>query len=448
MKAMLLTKLKLTSALVVVVALTVLGVGHAILQTPATEPAKVQEANPKPQVTKAGAAKTRSPLDLRKIQPPGGVPLIRSRSRIVVFAMNRVRKRLEAVPKEDLDKWVAELERLIDQKLKDGLPSSKQVCRTDFVTHMSVAFDDLRWNAEKADNLFKRAQALPPSEVKAWKEAFEALLKKEIGQTDTAVFNGGPAWDVPLVLFPVDAFHQGHKYNAECGKKYRTRLKQLSAEDVALWKGKVDQFGGKQLDAAVNIVLLDAFFEKEKFQRDKFKAAIAQLDAKKKTTAREEKGERDKLQGTWQLLSLELDGLRMDEGRSDVNILARLLGERRPEPNEVAHLRIEQKSLALLHTPAMYDPETVNRRSAMEQADIDFAIDATQSPKVIELTWKECPWNGVKDFVRKAIYALDGDRLKLCLSRNDEDLEAPTEFLAKAGSGRLLWTFKRDPASK
>jgi uncharacterized protein (TIGR03067 family) len=84
----------------------------------------------------------------------------------------------------------------------------------------------------------------------------------------------------------------------------------------------------------------------------------------------------------------------------------------------------------------------------MVGANIDFTIDATQSPKVIVLTWKECPWNGAKDFVRKAIYALDGDRLKLCLSRKDEDLEAPTEFSAKAGSGRLLWTFKRVPASE
>jgi hypothetical protein len=37
----------------------------------------------------------------------------------------------------------------------------------------------------------------------------------------------------------------------------------------------VDQFGGTALDAAVNIILLDDYFDKEKFQRDRFKAAIA-----------------------------------------------------------------------------------------------------------------------------------------------------------------------------
>ena len=72
--------------------------------------------------------------------------------------LNKVRKRLEAVPEEDLEKWVVELERIMDKKLKDGVPSARQVCRTDFVIHLSVAFDDLKWNAKTADNLFKRAK--------------------------------------------------------------------------------------------------------------------------------------------------------------------------------------------------------------------------------------------------------------------------------------------------
>ena len=112
------------------------------------------------------------------------------------------------------------------------------------------------------------------SEAKVWKEAFEALLKKKIGQTDTEVLDGGPAWAVPLVLIPIEALHEGQKYGAERGKKYLARLKQLTAEDVSLWKDKVDKFGGTKLDAAVNIILLDDYFDKEQFQRDKFQAAI------------------------------------------------------------------------------------------------------------------------------------------------------------------------------
>jgi hypothetical protein len=212
--------------------------------------------------------------DLRNIRPPGGVPLLAGRpgTKISVDFVEKASKRLEAVPAEDLDKWVVELERIMDKQLEGGL--AKQACRTYFVNRVSVAFDDLKWNAKTADNLFQRAQTMPPTEAKAWKKAFEALLKKEIGQTDKEVSDGGPAYAVALVLIPVEVLHEGPKYSAARGKKYRARLKQLTAADVSLWQEKVDQFGGTELDAAVNIILLDDYFDNEKFQRDKFKAAI------------------------------------------------------------------------------------------------------------------------------------------------------------------------------
>ena len=212
--------------------------------------------------------------DLGNIQPPGGTPLpiVGPKGELTVEGGNKVRKRLEAAPAEALDKWVVELERIMDQKLEGDL--AKQACRTYFVTRMSVAFDDLKWNAKAADNLFQRAQTMPSSEAKVWKKAFEALLKKEIGQTATTYKDGGPAFAVPLVLISVKALHEGHKYSVERGQKYLARLKQLTADDVSLWKDKVDKFGGTKLDAAINIILLDDYFDKEQFQRDKFKAAI------------------------------------------------------------------------------------------------------------------------------------------------------------------------------
>jgi hypothetical protein len=212
--------------------------------------------------------------DLGKIQPPGGVPLDYGRpgTPIKVDAVEKARKRLESAPAADLDKWVVELERIMDKKLDGDL--AKQACRTYFVSRMSVAFDDLDWNAKTADKYFQRAQSMPATEAKAWREAFEALLKKEIGQTAITNYDGGPAYAVPLVLIPIDALHEGQKYSAERGKKYLARLKQLTAEDVSLWKDKVDKFWGTELDAAVNIILLDPYFDKELFQRDKFKAAI------------------------------------------------------------------------------------------------------------------------------------------------------------------------------
>lgn len=219
--------------------------------------------------------------DLGTIRPPGGVPLrIAGPDRkISVDGLSRVKTRLEAVPAAVLEKWVVELERIIDIKLKDGIPSAKQTCRTDFVIHMSVAFDDLKWNARTADELFHRAESLPASEARTWKEAFELLLNQQIGQTDTSNYDGGPAWAVPLVLIPVDSLYEGQKYSIERGRKYLARLKQLTADDVTLWREKVDEFGGTTLDAVMNIILLDDHFDNENFQRDRFLAAI---EARKK----------------------------------------------------------------------------------------------------------------------------------------------------------------------
>jgi hypothetical protein len=202
--------------------------------------------------------------DLGRIQPPGGVPLMPGGAGIEITpgAIERMRQRLEAAPAADLEKWVVELERITDKKLDGGL--ERQGCRTYFVTRMSVAFDGLKWNAKSADALFKRAQTMPATEAKAWKQAFETLLNEKFER----------AYVVPLVLVPVDALYEGEKYSVERAKTYLARMKQLTADDVSLWNDKVDGFGGTRLDAAINITLLDGYFENEKFQREKLKAAI------------------------------------------------------------------------------------------------------------------------------------------------------------------------------
>ncbi len=200
--------------------------------------------------------------DFGKIRPPGGVPLFPSGAEITVQAGDAASKRLEAAPAKDLDMWVAELQRITDKKLDGWL--EQQGCRTEFVSRVSVAFDGLKWNAKSADNLFRRAKTMPSSEARGWKEAFERVLHDKVE----------PACRVPLVLIPVDALYNGQEYSAERAKTYLARLKQLTADDVALWLDKVDAWGGTRLDAAMNIILLDDYFNQERFQRDKFKAAI------------------------------------------------------------------------------------------------------------------------------------------------------------------------------
>ncbi len=191
-----------------------------------------------------------------------------------------------------------------------------------------------------------------------------------------------------------------------------------SKRNVGTWKRvSPSEKGGRKENAS-----------KEETERPTAKTAQQTGEVKTKPGVRPAervKEDKARLQGTWQLISLEWDGLTAGEGR--------------PELKET-RLRIEQDTLTLSGTPL-----AVLAKSGAKNAVADFTLDPGQTPRVIVLTWKECPWNGKKDFVRKAIYAVDGDRLQLCLSREDNEKEAPREFSAKTGSGRLLWTFQRVP---
>ena len=211
--------------------------------------------------------------ELREIQPPGGVPLPLGGPGQPISAEfgRRATQRLESGSRGDLDEWVRELERIIDTPLK-GLAA--QACRTHFVTRMSLAFDGPDLNPKASGRLFQRAQTLSSEEAKLWKTALEALLMKVIGQTDSEVLDGGPSYAVPLLLIPVDALHEQERYSPARGEKYRARICQLTPADLALWKERVDTFGGTQLDAAVNIILLDPFFENETFRRDRFHSTL------------------------------------------------------------------------------------------------------------------------------------------------------------------------------
>ncbi len=118
--------------------------------------------------------------DLRKIEPPGGVPLVGASGR--GNRGGRDPRRRPNVwsphPLEDLDQWVAGLERIMAQKLETDL--EKQGCRTFIVVHMTEAFDDLQWNAKKAVPLFKRVQTMSMSEAKAWKDVCTPDEKRDV----------------------------------------------------------------------------------------------------------------------------------------------------------------------------------------------------------------------------------------------------------------------------
>ena len=155
--------------------------------------------------------------------------------------------------------------------------------------------------------------------------------------------------------------------------------------------------------------------------------AQARGDKGEKQPAPAPKGDEDKVQGTWRLASAENDGLRIGEGRDEI---------------KDDRLVIEKSSLTLsgVARSPLTKPEPVT-------AVAEFSLDTKPTPKVIVLRWKKS-LTGKEDVTQKAIYAVDGDTLKLCLHLHDEKGDdPPTDFSADAGSNRVLWVFKRDPAS-
>jgi RNA polymerase sigma factor (sigma-70 family) len=135
------------------------------------------------------------------------------------------------------------------------------------------------------------------------------------------------------------------------------------------------------------------------------------------------KDEIGRLQGTWRAVAAVNDGNKVSVG----------------SPNLNHRLVVDKTSLKLFD---LGEPEA-------GKAVADFTLDTKRTPKVIVLAWKNSPFGASKEFTQEAIYELEGDTLKLCLSMDiPDDLKAPTEFSSKAGSRRGLWTFKRELQDK
>src|SRR3954467_1205263 len=68
-----------------------------------------------------------------------------------------------------------------------------------------------------------------------------------------------------------------------------------------------------------------------------------------------------------------------------------------------------------------------------------FTVDPGKKPREIDFEATEGAAAGTKIH---GIYEFDGDTLKLCLTSADQD--RPTDFTAKAGSGRTLTVWKKE----
>ncbi|OWK45475.1 hypothetical protein FRUB_01806 [Fimbriiglobus ruber] len=73
-------------------------------------------------------------------------------------------------------------------------------------------------------------------------------------------------------------------------------------------------------------------------------------------------------------------------------------------------------------------------------ATVTFKVDPSREPKWINLTITIAD-SDFKGKTQPGIYKIDGETLTFCVA--DIGAERPTEFTAKAGSGRILTTYNR-----
>lgn len=120
----------------------------------------------------------------------------------------------------------------------------------------------------------------------------------------------------------------------------------------------------------------------------------------------------EKLQGTWNIVALEMGGEKKTENA--------LKGSK---------IIVKGDTFTSLSMGAIYKG--------------NIKVDVNAKPKRLDLIFTEGPEKGNTNF---AIYELDGDTWKICL--NVTGKERPKEFASKAGSGYALETLKREAGGK
>jgi uncharacterized protein (TIGR03067 family) len=119
-----------------------------------------------------------------------------------------------------------------------------------------------------------------------------------------------------------------------------------------------------------------------------------------------------RLQGSWSVVTLETDGTK-----------------------------IEEKSLK--GAKIIVDGDNFTTVGMGQTYKGKIKIDGSAKPKALDMMFTEGTVKGTTSF---AIYDLDGDTWKLCLTVTSAD--RPKEFATKAGSGHALETLKRDAGEK
>lgn len=119
------------------------------------------------------------------------------------------------------------------------------------------------------------------------------------------------------------------------------------------------------------------------------------------------KAEKAKLQGTWKVVSLEIDGTKAPE--EDI------------------------KKMSLV----FQDGKAITRRTGDKDYEATYTIDPSQKPATVEFVS-----GNEKEKPIRCIYLLNGDDLKICASMPGD--ARPKEFTSKKGEQTSLIVLKRE----
>lgn len=120
------------------------------------------------------------------------------------------------------------------------------------------------------------------------------------------------------------------------------------------------------------------------------------------------KKELEKLQGTWKLESVEVEGQKAP-----------------PEAFKGVRLTIKGDKFSFTESNTTFGGT--------------FKVDLLKKPNTIDISFTEGPEKGTTTL---GIYEVEGDTWKICL--NPKGAKRPAEFRAKQGTGEVLEVFKRE----
>jgi uncharacterized protein (TIGR03067 family) len=138
-------------------------------------------------------------------------------------------------------------------------------------------------------------------------------------------------------------------------------------------------------------------------------AVLAVLLVGAADTSNDAQKELEKLQGTWIMAALEVDGQQVPEEK--------LQGTKLTIKGDKYIVTVKDKS-----------------------HEVVITLDPAKKPKTIDMVFADGP---NKDKVHRGIYELEKDTFKLCRAR-EPDGERPTEFATQPNTGVFMVTWQRE----